>query len=117
VEVNEMPELLVPPVLHEWRRESSSDDAGTVTLTVHRGLFWPLIIAASLLEAVAAACLAVAVFSDPVPRRLVEYRGSETEVFGRVTSLDWSADRGFLITAIVCFVLGIALYVLAARSR
>jgi hypothetical protein len=86
-------------------------------VNVERGYFWPLIIAASLLEALAAACLAVAVFSDPVPRRLVEYSGSETDVFGRVTSLDWSADRGFLITAIVCSVLGTALYVLAARSR
>jgi hypothetical protein len=84
---------------------------------VKRRLFWPLIIAASLLEAVAAACLGVAVFSDPVPRRVIEYRGSETEVFGRVTSLDWSADRGFLITAIICLALGVALYVAAARSR
>jgi len=48
---------------------------------------------------------------------VIEYRGSETEVFGRVTSLDWSADRGFLITAIICLALGVALYVAAARSR
>jgi hypothetical protein len=84
---------------------------------VQRGLFWPLVVAASVLEAVGAASLAAAVFSDPVSRRTFDYGGSETEIFGRVTSLDWSADRGFLITAIVCFVLGTALYVLAARSR
>jgi hypothetical protein len=84
---------------------------------VPRGLFWPLIVAASILEAVAAASFAVAVFSDPVPHRTVEYSGSETEIFGRVTSLDWSSDHEFLIAAVVCFAFGVALYVLAVRSR
>jgi hypothetical protein len=83
---------------------------------MRRGLFWSLVLAASILEAVAAASLAVAVFSAPTPRRVFDYGGSETEVFGRVTSLDWSSDRGFLITAIVCFTLGIVLYVVAVRS-
>jgi hypothetical protein len=84
---------------------------------VQRGLFWPLIIAASILEAVAAASLAAAVFSDPLPRRVFDYSGSRSEIFGRPTSLDWSSDRGLLISAIMCFALGIAAYVVAARSR
>jgi hypothetical protein len=84
---------------------------------VQRGLFWPLIIAASILEAVAAASLAAAVFSDPVPRRAFDYSGSRSEIFGRPTSLGWSSDRGFLISAIICFALGIVAYVVAARSR
>jgi hypothetical protein len=33
------------------------------------------------------------------------------------TSLDWSSDRGFLISAVICFALEIAVYVFAARSR
>jgi hypothetical protein len=84
---------------------------------VQRGLFWPLILAAFILEAVAAASLAAAVFSDPVPRRVFDYNGSQSELFGRATSLDWSSDRGFLISAIICFALGIAAFVAAARSR
>jgi hypothetical protein len=84
---------------------------------VQRGLFWPLILAAFILEAVAAASLATAVFSDPVPRRVFDYNGSQSEIFGRATSLDWSSDRGFLISAIICFGLGIAAFVAAVRSR
>jgi hypothetical protein len=84
---------------------------------VQRGLFGPLILAASLLEAAAAASLATAVFSDPVPRRVFDYSGSQSEVFGRSTSLDWSSDRGLLVSAIICFALGIAAFVVAARSR
>jgi hypothetical protein len=84
---------------------------------VQRGLFWPLILAASILEAVAAASLATAVFSDPVPRGVFEYTGSQSEIFGRSTSLDWSSDRGLLVSAIICFALGIAAFVVAARSR
>jgi len=79
-------------------------------------LFWPLVFGASVLEAAAAASLAAAVFSDPIPRRVFEYEPAQAEIFGRVTSLDWSSDRGFLIAAIVCFALGSALYVVAARS-
>jgi hypothetical protein len=84
---------------------------------VRRDLFWPLIVTASILEAVAAACVAAAVFSDPVPRRVVEYDGSQTEVLGRATSLDWSSDRALLVTAIVCFALGIIGYAAASRRR
>jgi hypothetical protein len=85
---------------------------------VQRGLFWPLIAAASILEAVAAASFAAAVFSDPVPRRMVEYGESQTEIFGRATSLDWSSDRGLLIFAITCFALGLVAYAVAvALSR
>jgi hypothetical protein len=84
---------------------------------VQRRLFWPLIVVASSLEAVAAASFAAAVFSGPVPRGVVDYNGSQTEIFGRATSLDWSSDRAFLISAITCFALGIAAYAVAARSR
>jgi hypothetical protein len=84
---------------------------------VQRGLFCPLILAASILEAVAAASLAAAVFSDPVPRRVFDYSRSQSEIFGRPTSLDWSSDRGLLVSATICFALGIAAYVVAARSR
>jgi hypothetical protein len=84
---------------------------------VQRGRFWSLILVASILEAVAAASLATAVFSDPVPRRVFDYSGSQSEAFGRATSLDWSSDRGFLISSIICFALGIAAFVVAARSR
>jgi formate hydrogenlyase subunit 3/multisubunit Na+/H+ antiporter MnhD subunit len=84
---------------------------------VQRGLFWPLILAASILEAVAAASLAMAVFSDSVSRRVFDYSGPQSEIFGRVTSLDWSSDRGLLISAIICFALGITAYAVAARLR
>jgi hypothetical protein len=57
------------------------------------------------------------VFSDPVPRRVFEYSGSQSEIFGRATSLDWSSDRELLISAIICFALAIVAYVVAARSR
>jgi hypothetical protein len=84
---------------------------------LQRGLFWPLILAASILEAVAAASLAMAMFSDPIPRRVFDYNGSQSEIFGRVTSLDWSSDRGLLISAIICSGLGVAAYIVAARLR
>ena len=83
---------------------------------MQRGLFWPLILAASILEAVAAASLATAVFSDPVPRGVID-SGSQSEIFGRSTLLDWSSDRGLLVSASICFALGIAAFVVAARSR
>jgi hypothetical protein len=84
---------------------------------VQRGLFWPLILAASILEAVAAASLATAVFSDPVSRRVFDYTGSQSDILGRATSLDWSSDRGLLISSIICFALGLVAFVVAARSR
>jgi hypothetical protein len=80
-------------------------------------IFWPIVVGASVLEAAAAASFAVAVFSAPTPRRVFEYEPSQAEVFGRVTSLDWSTDSGFLIGAIVCFAVGSVLYVVAPRSR
>jgi hypothetical protein len=80
--------------------------------------FWLLIAVASVLEALAAAAFAIAVFSDPTPRRVVVYEGdSQTEIFDRVTSLDWSSDRGILIAAILFASLGLATYFVAARSR
>ena len=83
-----------------------------------RRLFWPLIAAASLQEALAVGCLATAAFSDPIPRRLTSY-GPPTgaEVFGRQVSLSWSADRGMLIAAIVFAVTGFGTFLIAARAR
>ena len=80
--------------------------------------FWLLIAVASLLEALAAAAFAIAVFSDPLPRQVVDYEGdTQTEIFDRVTSLDWSSDRGMLIAAILFASLGLATYVAAVRLR
>jgi hypothetical protein len=78
----------------------------------------PLIAIASLLEALAAAAFAIAVFSSPLPRQVVDYEGStQTEIFDRVTSLDWSSDRGMLIAAILFASLGVVAYIAAAQSR
>jgi hypothetical protein len=73
---------------------------------------------ASLLEAVAAATFATAVFSEPIPRRFAVYEpGSQTEIFDRVVSLDWSSDREMLIATILFGTLGLATYLAAARTR
>jgi hypothetical protein len=83
-----------------------------------REFFWPLIAVATLLEIVAAASFAAALFSDPLSRARTNYQPyGYTEVFGRVTSLDWSSDRGMLIAAIVLAAVGLGLYVAAGRSR
>lgn len=83
----------------------------------HR-VFWLLIAMASFLEAIAAATFATAVFSDPIPRGVVDYEpDSQTEIFSRVVSLDWSSDRGMLIATILFAALGLATYLAAARSR
>jgi len=87
---------------------------------VRRRLFWPLIVIASLLVALGAASFAAALFSDPLsslPTQVSDVPYGYTEIFGRVTSLDWSSDRGFLIAAISFEVSGIAIYVAAARRR
>jgi len=68
--------------------------------------------------ALASACFAAAVFSDPIPRGSTGYAPYEvTEVFGRVTSLSWSSDKGLLIAAILFAFGGSAAYVAAFRSR
>jgi hypothetical protein len=80
--------------------------------------FWPLIAITSLLEALAAAAFAIAVFSSPLPRQVVDDEGgTQTEIFDRVTSLDWSSDRGMLIAAILFASLGVVAYIAAAQSR
>ena len=85
---------------------------------MNRRAFWLLIAIASLLEALAAAAFAIAVFSDPIPRQVVDYQGgAQTEIFDRLTSLDWSSDRGMLTAAILFASLGVAAYVAAVRSR
>jgi hypothetical protein len=87
-------------------------------LGLNHRLFWPLIAIASLLEAIAAATFATAVFSDPIPRGVADYEPeSQTEIFGRVVSLDWSSDREMLIATILFATLGLATYLAAARSR
>lgn len=72
---------------------------------MRRRLFWPLVLLASAMAALAAASLAIAAFSDPLPRQTFEYTPyapvGSSEVFDRAVSLDWSADRGLLIAAIV----------------
>jgi hypothetical protein len=83
-----------------------------------RRLFWLLIAMASLLEAIAAATFATAVFSDPIPRRVADFEpDSQTEIFNRVVSLDWSSDRGMLIATILFAAFGLATYIAAARWR
>jgi hypothetical protein len=80
-------------------------------------VFWTLVVGAIALEAAAAVSFAAAVFSDPLPRRVYDYSGSQGEIFGRATSLGWSSDRGFLIAAIALFVLGVVALVAAARQH
>ena len=82
-----------------------------------RGIFWPLIVSAAIAEAVAAASFAATVFSDPVPRRIYDYSGLQTAIFGRVTSLSWSTDRGFLIATITFLALGVLALAVATRAR
>ena len=68
--------------------------------------------------ALASACFAAAVFSDPIPRGWTGYAPyGFTEVFGRVTSLSWSSDKGLLIAAILFAFGGGVGYVAAFRSR
>jgi hypothetical protein len=82
-----------------------------------RKVFWTLVVGAIALEAAAAVSFAAAVFSDPLPRRVYDYSGSQGEIFGRATSLGWSSDRGFLIAAIALFVLGVVALVVAVRQQ
>jgi hypothetical protein len=57
-----------------------------------RASFWPLIVIGALLEAAAAALLATAIFSDPIPTGSSEYRPeTETDVFSRVSR--WTGRR------------------------
>jgi hypothetical protein len=100
------------------RSASATPKIGTVTGR-HRShrLFWPLVVGAIALEAVAAASFAAAVLSDPVPRRVYDYSGSQAEIFGRATSLSWSSDRGFLVAALALSALGIVALLAARRQR
>jgi hypothetical protein len=85
---------------------------------VNRRAFWPLIAIATLLDALTAAAFAIAVFSDPIPREVADSPFElQTEILDRVTSLDWSSDRGMLIAAILFASLGVVAYVAAAQSR
>ena len=90
-------------------------------LQSRRGLFWPLVALGSLLEALAAASFATAVFSDPLPRSDSGWTNyvplASGEVFGRTTTLGWTTDQGMLVAALLFAALGLAAYVLAARLR
>jgi hypothetical protein len=97
------------------RRGSTSQDA--VIVDGMRALFWPLIALGSSLEVVAGAFFGIAAFSDPTPRGSVTYASTVTEVFGRPTSLSWSADRGMLVAAIAFAFAGLAAFAVAARLR
>jgi hypothetical protein len=82
---------------------------------MRRRMFWPLIAIGSLLVAAAAASVTAAFFSIELPRSVSFY--GYTDVFGRATSLNWSADWGFLLAAAVCAVVGLVIYAVAAHSR
>jgi hypothetical protein len=83
-----------------------------------RRLFWPLVGAASVQVALAGACFAVAVFSDPIPRGSATYAPTHwVEVFDRRVSLTWAADRGMIVSALVLAFTGIATFAFAARRR
>jgi hypothetical protein len=83
-----------------------------------RRLFWPFVGAASVQVALAAACFAVAVFSDPIPRGSTTYAPTHwVEVSDRRVSLSWSADRGLIVTALVLTLTGLATFAFAARRR
>ena len=82
-----------------------------------RRLFWPLLGLGVLLEAAAAASLAIAVFSKPLPRGSADYAARVTEVLGRPVALQWSTDKGFLIASALLAASGLATFVLAARNR
>jgi len=83
-----------------------------------RRFFWPLLGLGALLEAAAAASLAIAAFSKPLPRGSADYAArSVTEILGRPASLQWSTDKGFLIASALLAASGLATFVLAARNR
>jgi hypothetical protein len=82
---------------------------------MRRHIFWPLIIFGSLLLALAGASFSAALFSLEFPSNIALV-GSHA-VFGRIISLDWSADRGFLVGAICLGVGGVTALVIGARSR
>jgi hypothetical protein len=88
--------------------------AATIVEAV-RALFWPFIAVGSVLELLAGTFFGIAAFSDPTPRRSVTYPPTVTEVFGRPTSLSWSADRGMLVAAIALAFVGLATFAVAAR--
>lgn len=70
-----------------------------------------------MLELLAGTFFGIAAFSDPMPQRTVTYAPTVTEVFGRPTSLSWSADRGMLVAAIALAFAGLATFAVAARLR
>jgi hypothetical protein len=83
-----------------------------------RALFWSLIAVASACLALATACFAAAVFSNPLPRGSTTYAPyGYTEVFGRATSLDWSSDKGLLVATIALGAGAFVTYLLAFRGR
>ena len=82
-----------------------------------RRLFWPLLGLGVLLEAAAAASLAIATFSKPFPRGSADYGGGVTEFLGRPVSLRWSTDKGFVIAGALLVAGGLATFALAARNR
>jgi hypothetical protein len=102
---------------------------------MRRRLFWPLVAVASLCLALGGASFAAALFSDPIPKGLAFYApaatGTEklgvsepeirystsTEAFGRVISLSWSSDKGFLIATILFSAVSVATYGFALRVR
>jgi hypothetical protein len=80
-----------------------------------RRFFWALVVLGSLLEALAAATLSAAVFSEPLRASNLHYFGY-TEVLGRPVSFDWHSQWPMLVAAAVFCTIGVATCLFAVRS-
>jgi hypothetical protein len=84
-------------------------------MAVQRRLFWPLVALGALLLMLAGASLAAALFSIELPSNIIPY--GYHAFLGRVTSLRWSDDQGFLIATAAFSVTAAVAFALAARAR
>ena len=84
-------------------------------MAVPRRLFWPLVALGALLLMLAGATFAAALFSIELPPNigLMGYHA----FLGRVTSLSWSADYGFLIATAGFAATAVIAFVIATRAR
>ena len=84
-------------------------------MAVHRQLFWPLVALGALLLMLAGASFAAALFSIELPSSVIVVG---THAFlGRVTSLTWSADHGFLIATAGFALTAAVAFAIAVRAR
>jgi len=103
---------------------------------MRRRYFWPLVAVASLCLALGGASFTAALFSNPIPRGFADYApqaptetdklgvsepeirySTSTEAFGRVISLSWASDKGFLIATILFGAVSVATYGFAVSVR